>query len=555
MNDSSNFYKRRNLLKGIAITSGVSLFKLNIVEQIVNNLISNANAAPLELPNFKYINFFTRGGAPRWYFDLPIAPNGNDEFLLNPHVITSMEMNTKNITNGKYQHVKIGKYYLPKLWSFKVPLSGGGFGTLQSLAESGLFIRGIHQGIDGHSFNIIKQNSPVSGGLTFTGAFADTANNPIPSVFAATTPEHRSAKNKSITSFNYLENHKVLSESFKSFKTNNPTSFNHSASDAINLSVKAIQNNHSKNSIYLSGVAENIENAKELLAKDFEAADEQYNLLFNKYYSLAERALKMILPGITDSPIIASDRDPKFDIASVEGKLKAPEKKYDIREAFLDLKISDEFAHSFALAEYLIVNKLSSSVFTGLEMLENFNPKNFFDINDKLITENNKRAKLNFDSHFSGTYTALIYFTKHFHAYATCLNEFVNILKNKKLYNDSIIHTSSDFNRLPDANGYATGHGYEGCATSFFTGRVKNGPIVVGNIEVGKVTKGYGSGTWGKAVTENGANNNLANVSSTICKIFEMNPIAPNGIALVNLDPNTKMVSEIPSRKPKNIAV
>ena len=52
------------------------------------------------------------------------------------------------------------------------------------------------------------------------------------------------------------------------------------------------------------------------------------------------------------------------------------------------------------------------------------------------------------DSHETGTYPSIIMFTRHFHAYATCLHEFMTVLKAKDLYDQTLIHTSSDFNYL-----------------------------------------------------------------------------------------------------------
>ena len=163
MSDKKDLFSRRNLLKGLGATCAMSLIHERMVDQIVGSFVGSAQAAPGMLTDFRYVNFSTSGGLPRWYFDLPIVPNGNDPYVANKQVITSMKMGSDNNPVGEYAHTKMGKFYLPLMWSYSIPLSNGGVGKLNELASSGLFIRGIDQVVDGNTISLLRQNNPIPG--------------------------------------------------------------------------------------------------------------------------------------------------------------------------------------------------------------------------------------------------------------------------------------------------------------------------------------------------------------------------------------------------------
>jgi hypothetical protein len=548
---------RRDLLKGLGAVCGMSLLQDRMTNQIVNSFISSAQAAPGDLSGFRYINFTTPGGIPRWYFDLPIAPNGNDSFVANKQVITKMRMDNGKAV-GEYAHTKMGNFFLPLMWSYPIPLSGGGTGTLKELAYSGLFIRGVDQGLDGHEFNLLRQNSPVPGGMTYSGLFADTGETPIPVANNAAFFEHRSAKNKANIPFPYRSDLKVMSSSFNSFKTTNPKSFSRRdmAERTIEAAVKSIQKTQGASSPYMGAIKSNRDNAMDLLMSDFATIDTEYAALFNKYQALILAALKIELPGVTDNPIYATAADPRFNIfiPPFTLNLQATDKTGDIRSGFENIMPSPAFAHAFALAEFLITKNLSTSVIANLGFWNNFDIINYNFINAatgkfELQSVSSLRS-IGTDAHNTGTFPSLIQFVRHYHCYATCLHELMSVLKAKKLYDQTLIHTTTDFNRIPRTNGSGSDHGYNGCATSVFSGRITQ-PIVTGNIAQGANSVG----TWGAAAANSSLGDrkiNLGNVASTICSIFELPSPAKNDSSLVALSTDKKVLS--PNDKPKNVA-
>jgi hypothetical protein len=552
-------FSRRNLLKGLGAVCAMSLVHERMVDQIVGSFVSSAHAAPGALTNFKYVNFTTPGGIPRWYFDLPIVPNGNDVFVANKQVITSMRMGDEGSVIGEYAHTKMGDFYLPLLWSYSIPLSNGGTAKLNELANSALFIRGIDQGLDGHEFNLLRQNSPVPGGLTYSGLFADTGETPLPAASSATSFEHRSASNKANIPFAYSSDLKVLSSTFNIFKTTNPKSFkrNDNAQRTIEAAVKSIQKNQASNSPYMSAIKANHDNAMELLSSDFTTIDKGYSDLYEKYSNLIKAALLMDLPGVTMDPIYAIGGDTRFNIFVPEFNpgVQATAKTGDIRNGFKKILSNPNFAHAFALAEYLITKNLSSSVVANLGFWNNFDIQNYNSFNAATkkydqVQNLTSYKSLGTDVHNTGTFPALIMFARHFHAYATCLHEFMTVLKAQNIYDQTLIHTTSDFNRIPRNDGSGSDHGFNGCATSIFTGRITQ-PIVVGNI----AQNGSGRGTWGEAGNNQSLENrkiNLGNVASTICSIFDLPTPAKNDLPLITL--NSQKVVIKPSDKPKNVA-
>lgn len=552
-------FSRRDLLKGLGAVCAMSLVHERMVDQIVGSFVSSANAAPGMLSDFKYVNFTTPGGIPRWCFDLPILPNGNDPFIANQQVITSMKMGSDGNAIGEYAHTKMGDFYLPLLWSYSIPLKNGGTAKLNELASSALFIRGIDQGLDGHEFNLLRQNSPVPGGMTYSGLFADTGETPIPAASSGVSFEHRSAKSKANIPFAYRDDLKVLSTSFNSFKTTNPKSFNRRdmAQRTIEAAVKSIQKTQGFSSPYMSAVKANHANAMELLTSDFSTIDADYSTIYEKYQDLILAALKMSLPGVTTSPIYAKAGDTRFNIFVPEFNpgIQATAKTGDIRIGFQNIQPNPAFAHAFALAEYLITKNLSSSVVASLGFWTNFDILNYNSFNsatqkfDRFESASNYKS-LGTDVHSTGTFPALIMFARHFHSYATCLHEFMTVLKDKNIYDQTLIHTTSDFNRIPRTNGSGSDHGFNGCSTSVFTGRIKQ-TMVVGNI----LQNGTTRGTWGEAANNTSLGErkiNLGNVASTICSIFDLPTPAKNDASLVTLNLAKTVIK--PSDKPKNVA-
>jgi hypothetical protein len=552
-------FSRRDLLKGLGAVCAMSLVHERMVDQIVGSFVGSAQAAPGMLTDFRYVNFTTPGGIPRWYFDLPIAPNGNDPYIANKQVITSMRMGADNNPIGEYAHTKMGDFYLPLLWSYSIPLSSGGTGNLNELASSALFIRGVDQGLDGHEFNLLRQNSPVPGGMTYSGLFADTGETPIPAARSGGLFEHRSAKNKAIIPFAYRADLKVLSTSFNSFKTSNPKSFNRRdmAQRTIEAAIKSIQKTQGANSPYMSAVKANRDNAMELLSSDFATIDADYEIIYNKYQNLIMAALKMPLPGVTTAPIYAVAGDSRFNIFIPEYNpgLQATAKTGDIRLGFENILPSPAFAHAFALAEFLITKNLSSSVVADLGFWSNFDIMNYNSFNaatqkyDRFESASSYKI-LGSDVHSTGTFPALIMFARHFHAYATCLHEFTTVLKAKNIYDQTLIHTTSDFNRIPRTDGSGSDHGFSGCATSVFSGRIKQ-TLVVGNVAQNISARG----TWGEAANVSALGDrkiNLGNVASTICSIFDLPTPAQNDSSLVTLGANKLVIA--PKDKPKNVA-
>lgn len=558
MSDKKDLFSRRNLLKGLGATCAMSLIHERMVDQIVGSFVGSAQAAPGMLTDFRYVNFSTSGGLPRWYFDLPIVPNGNDPYVANKQVITSMKMGSDNNPVGEYAHTKMGKFYLPLMWSYSIPLSNGGVGKLNELASSGLFIRGIDQVVDGHTISLLRQNNPIPGSSTYSGIFADSGETPIPVGRGGGGFEHRSARNKAMINFSYQSDLKVMSNAFNSFKTTDPISFNRRdmAQRTIEAAVKAIQKNQGSSSPFMSSVKSNRDNAMELLSSDFNTIDSEYQTLYKKYQSLILAAAKMPLPGVTTNPIYATSGDPRFNIYVPElaPHIGASTLTGDIRIGFENLIPHPLFAHSFALAEFLITKNLSSSVVTSLGFWSNFDLLNYNLYNDTtlradILETKSRKGSLGVDAHATGTFPALIMFTRHFHAYATCLHELMTVLKAKNLYDQTLIHTTSDFNRSPRINGGGADHGYTGCATSIFTGRVKE-TLVVGNI-----AQGSKSGTWGVATSNDNLGGRriiLGNVASTICSIFDLPTPAKNDASLVTLGPNKTVLT--PKDKPKNVA-
>ena len=513
-------FNRRDFFKGL----GASALFLSSPEKILmgsilDGIFNKAQATSTGVEEKNLINIFFDGGPPRWYFDLPLRPNGNDVIVEN-----AMAKNKFVLTNGVMKAVvdthQVGDFYLPYLWKSNIPTSNGGFVPMANLAQSAVFIRGYNLVNDGHSQNRIKHNSPVPGTPSLSGIFADHSSKPFSAVTSTESHQHNSGKGKSI--INVPLDGNPFSSMMAPFNLSNPRSFNRR--QAMDDAIKTLHSNVSSffgsQNPYANSLIGERDSSIELFIKGTSGLQGKYNVLFNKYRSLEMRAYsENPLAGLDDQEIIIQ-QDTKYNIGTGFGDLTPNTSGGDLRTIMSANSKAEKMAENFAIAEYIITEGLSSSIMVAIDFISGINLSNF---NYKITSSSASVTGLTtfgFDSHETGSHTSLYIYSKLYKAFAACLYEFISVLKANNIYNNSIIQLSSEFNRAARTAGHGSDHGWNGSGTSLYSGMFDNGtgPLVIGNVDNNINGGGY-AGTWGLGAPVPEMNNriiNIGNIMSTV---------------------------------------
>lgn len=547
-------FNRRALLKGL----GASALFLSAPEKllmgsILDGVFNQARAATNGVDEKILINIFLQSGPPRWYFDLPLQPNGTDAIIDN-----GMAKNRFVMENGVIKAVldtyKVGNFYLPYIWKANIPTRDGGSVPMANLAQSAVFIRGYDLVNDGHDQNRIKHNSPISGSPGLSGIFADHSTKPFSAVTNGSTFQHKSATGKSIISA--PQNGDPFSTMMAPFNLSSPKSFNRR--QAMDDAIKSLQKNVSSffgsQNPYASSLAGEKDSSIELFLKGTAGLKDKYTALFNKYRSLEIRAYtESSLEGLDDLEIIVQ-KDTKYNITSNKGDLTPSSAGGDLRSLITSNSRAGSMAESFAIAEYIVSEKLSSSIMVAMNDIGNITLDSFNYMISSTSANVNGTATFGFDSHETGSHAGLYLYSKFYRAFAACLYELVSVLQQENLYNNTIIQLSSEFNRAARTAGHGSDHGYHGCGTSLYSGMFQtgDGPLVIGNVDNNKSGGSY-AGTWGvgAAVPEMGDRIlNIGNIMSTVTGLAGYETPTKNDAPLLKIN-NGKLVNL--AGKPKNV--
>jgi hypothetical protein len=121
-----------------------------------------------------------------------------------------------------------------------------------------------------------------------------------------------------------------------------------------------------------------------------------------------------------------------------------------------------------------------------------------------------------------------------------CIQELVATLTAKSLFNKTVIHIGSEFNRSPRADGSGSDHGFYGASASIISGMISQYALI-GNIYAnGKdsANSPY-AGTWGRAAPFAVSTNEsrpilVQDIALTIGSMLNTAAVSANGYILLN---------------------
>jgi hypothetical protein len=509
---------RRKFLKQSVGGIGSAILAAHPLELFLANVLSSlfqrAHAQSLDLYNHesfnekKLISLSLAGGPSRWYWDLPLKPNGEDDpFSYGPSQEKSMLItklnsapNTPTGFLGEYETVQVGDYYfLPYLWSGKIATPNGGMEDMSKLAQNMLMIRGIHT-INNHEVsrrNMLKPSNYASMG----GLLADQAKTPVPAI-ATPGNETGSFKSRSgtpqlLSSLTDTPLEQLLNpfNNGLNLKLNNLINSNSDIDRAMDAALDIMRDKSRDKHRSLPTSYQDRIKAKQMMTKEYTKLTESFDFLSGKYTSLINRSFgdpALRLAGCDDLSITGVNDNPLFRI----------EEKSYYTENLLDITNGDttilNLAEAMAVAEFMITGAAgSTNNFKSFSSFVNMTASSRI----KNVTgTSNKTASA--DAHFVGSYTSLVLFSRYYRAIASCLYEFKNQLASKKvsasgdtLFDRSVLTISSEFSRDARDDGSGSDHGYQGAAFSILSGMIDK-TMVFGDIKEHSEVSGKNC-TWG----------------------------------------------------------
>jgi hypothetical protein len=528
----STAYSRRRFLKLFAESFGYLGISALGLELLAKSLLQKAMAATISdlSPSGYYLHWSFPGAPPRWFFDLLLTPGGLTSTNFIPGGFGNSFKGSGSSLAVEYKvnkHVIGGKtLYLPPVWSMS-PSST----DFTSILPNTLFVRGMDMEIDNHNLSNQRQVCPIIGGVSLSGAVADRSTCPVPAINdlgTAASVAFKSKKGLAKNDISYSVSSTVnpvstLLKPFSPFFSGRPQ---HTA-DQVALQEQAFREfERQAQKAGINGGALGImyDNAMDLISQNIGSLGDQWASVFAKYENLIQAALipkKGSLPGVFDKAIPGSATDPRFRFERLTGDfLTLP----DIRDMITSSVVIPRLAENFSIAE-LTLHSLTSTLTLSAGSIDKIN-------------FNGALKRSTHDQHYVGTAVGVIQNTLFFRAFLAGLTEQVRVLKQKGLFDRTVIHISAEFNRIPKTDGSGADHGVVGSNATLISGMIGEAGVV------GNIKKDYSAnykGTWGVAdhYVLGGLDRPIQvnDVALTVSSMLGIDSIVTNGRSL--LSPNT----------------
>ncbi len=524
--------ERRKFLSDSLRTLTLLGLSTNTAATLLEAMFNKAYAGILDDPKYKsshkLVQILLEGAPPRWLFDLPLTPNGNDSF----DVGTTGSFGNKLSISGNQVHAHHSAWksanglYVPPVWSMNV----AGVSNFQNLLNHSLFIRGIDAEIDNHAVNRMRVDQPVIGGTSLTGAVSDISDHPIPGVhLAGSSLTFRSQKNKNairVSSAVTPNDHPVrrvltpfINGGAPFYRSNSGwNSAVNQVLDQFDLYAESIQ-------LPKSSLRENRDKADALVREGITTLVDQWASVYAKYSSIVTAALspaRGTLPGIFDKAIPID----RTNLAYQVDTLLPATSMTDLRDTINAGLVMEGMAASFAATEILFNSGVTSTMVIGISSLRNVE----FGQAAKILLTN--------DQHAVGAVTATVLTTLQYRSLLACLTSFMDSAKAAGTWPSTIIQIGSEFNRAPRADGSGSDHGVRGSNITLISGHFDQARVI-GNILVSppSLTANY-RGTWGVAATNYriGSENRAIrynDIARTITALTGCADIVANGSSLL----------------------
>lgn len=474
---------------------GFGLFALHsalmdgLVARILNQAFAQTTGASSPADPTFYVHISLPGGPPRWYFDLPLAPTGVTASNYIQGGFGTVLTKTGTTPGVRYETRAVtaaGKtLHLPPVWTMN--LTQHDFS--KTILPHTLMIRGVDMEIDNHTLSNRRQVAPVIGGHSLSGVVADKTGLPLPTLLDPTAQASRAFRTKKGLSgidIVYTENASTnpvtsILNPFLEFRNGRET-HNPSASRLGEQVLVEFEKYAAAQGITQSALSSMYDAALELVDKNVTQLSQNWASTVAKYRGLvieAVRPRKGTLPGLFDTSIPGNQASHPL----LRRDLSLFVSMDDLRDLIGASTNIPRMAENFALSEILL-GDLTSTVTLGMPPLTG-------------LQHGSGLFNTTHDEHRIGAAVSAISTTLFYRALLGCTSAFVAHLKSKKMFENTVIQISSEFNRTPRIDGSGSDHGFMGSAVTLISGKF-NKPAVIGNIKKASYNNTY-QGTFGVA--------------------------------------------------------
>lgn len=480
--------------------------------------------------NNNYIQINMYGAPSRWNFDSIIDPF-SEGHIKQTSVGTSFSDDLGNI---QYKHHKHGDFYLPEIWNSKV--AGNAVDKdLSQLLENMIFVRGVDPKSIGHPQSSVKTVRSNLSEQSLHGLNSNSSTSPLPALLMGNNPATRAFRGDKRGAIHLpLVSQNLFQEVFKIFHLKEMAPV-----EEVQKIIKSFSN---------IGPAyfKKMESSTELFFDNIDLFNDEYFRLLNKYSRLVERTLHDIpITGVNDFKMPGlSNKDFSKNSSPLNkyGRFKVDYQHIacgnDLRQMFKTANLG-HLPHQFALTEFLITRGLTNSFLLTTpneigRLLYNVDNKNNAFMNSfssgKLSRSNHSKIDISMDTHQTGSVINLYLTSMFYKGLGSCLIELVDSLKSNNLFDKTLIHLTSEFDRVPEFNLSGSAHNDRAQSSSFISGNIKE-TSVIGNIYLGD--KEMGTIGTSAPILSLGRRINQDDMAETIAHLLDVPSPVRRSISLI----------------------
>ncbi len=470
--------------------------------------IANAVSTTPKDQFYFQINMF--GSPSRWYFDSILKPHAHSEFIHKNKMVSTKIDTTTTELKAEYQTVKFNNINAPLLWNEKIIQNKEL--RIGNLFDQALIIRGCDMILDGHEAISRKLVTPFLGGESLTGRLTDYSRLPFPTVQflqasspLSSTPGAFNSK-KSLSPINLFERVDYFDFMFSEKMAKKLSKKEISAIDRINkfLNIKKVDLKFLEN----------------LTNKDIRKLKKEYLNNVKRYQSIIRETTKSYsnmdcfqktISGLKTNQLIPSlSKYPNsldyLGAYYIQDNFIADENLLKCLKNIKFPKLAEQFAMSELLTKHKISNTFVLMMIPPYDIKLNklYSQDNLnIDHDNKIIKTKAKPFAKNFeftfDTHEEGLLIDFVVNNAYFYTLSHCIHELKQFLIKEKLYNDSLIHIVSEFERTPKHNLAGSDHGFQEHTSTLISGKFDSLHIA-GNIYTNSTSEevlNNNNGTWG----------------------------------------------------------
>jgi len=419
------------------------------------------------------------------------------------------------------------------------------------LLKNMITVRGVDINVLGHPLGIIKTVRPNSEHPSIHGLISDHSKSPLPSVIFGSNPATRSYHaNKRGGLIIPLRKENLITSILSPFLMSDEKSF-FGAGDKRDRILKEVLNNIDAVKGFDSIYKNELKSTLRLFVDDLQPILNEYEETHARYQDIIKRNIYNF-EGLDINRLKLPSLKPTH--AKEWGRYKIDHQTYlggENLEEMLSSAHPGTLSEQFACTEVLIKRGIVKSFMIstpnemGCLLYNCHNKGNFLNSsfnNSKLIKVKDKNCVIQMDSHETGTILTTASAFMYFRSLIPCINNLKVELKNiklgnnKTLFDKSLIHLSSEFERRPREDESGSDHNNHSHTSSFISGSIKKFQML-GNITVGRGRLG----TIGTAAPVTKINRTIAarDVYRSVCNILKIECPLPRTHSLLKWDGDT----------------